>query len=219
MLTADPAADPAAVYAALVDWIEATPVGQLDALAPDEALISLLTARGWRYDHSAYDLLRRLDDGWVPPAPTWPARVAVDEYRPSMRDETHELIYVRAGYGDVVGHRFRDADEWERLFLTGRPEHELPVLARRDGRLVGVAVGRLFADGTGWVAQLAVDRAEQGSGIGTALMLESYARRRAEGATALGLAVSATNPHALRLYESIGLRVEREWRTYSRPPI
>ena len=91
------------------------------------------------------------------------------------------------------------------------------MLARRDGRLVGVAVGRMFSDGTGWVAQLAVDRSEQGNGIGTAVMLESYARRRAEGATTLGLSVSATNRGALRLYESIGLRVEREWQTFHRP--
>ena len=49
-------------------------------------------------------------------------------------------------------------------------------------------------------------------------MLESYARRTADGATALGLGVSATNPDALRLYESVGLRVEREWRTLHHRP-
>ena len=193
------------------------PVEQVDVLDQDEALRALLAERGWTYHHSAFDLTRRLDDGWTPPAPQWPAGVQVADYDrgPAGRGARADLRPVRVRRRPRPPHPRRR--EWERLFLHGRPDHELPVLARRDGRLVGVAVGRLFSDGTGWVAQLAVDRAEQGSGIGTAVMLESFARRRAEGATALGLSVSATNRGALRLYESIGLRVEREWQTFHRP--
>ncbi len=217
-ILADPTADdPSAAYAALLPWVEGQHVEQVDVLERDEPLRALLAAYGWTYQHSAFDLTRRLDAAWAPPAPRWPAGVELAEFDEALRDEVHELIYVRSGYADVPGHRTRDAAEWERLFLRGRPTHELPVLARRDGRLVGVAVGRMFSDGTGWVAQLAVDRSEQGSGIGTALMLESYARRRAEGAATLGLSVSATNRGALRLYESIGLRVEREWQMFHRP--
>ncbi|GMA86894.1 hypothetical protein GCM10025868_21440 [Angustibacter aerolatus] len=79
---------------------------------------------------------------------------------------------------------------------------------------VGVVLGKVFSDGTGWVAHLAVDRARQGRGLGRALLLRALRDRAAAGATRLGLAVSGANRDALRLYLSVGLEVEREWLTY-----
>ena len=81
-ILADPTGDdPAAAYAALLPWLEAQPVEQVDALERDEPLRALLADRGWTYDHSAFDLTRRLDDGWTPPAPQWPAGVQVADVR------------------------------------------------------------------------------------------------------------------------------------------
>jgi len=88
------------------------------------------------------------------------------------------------------------------------------VLAWRGDRLVGASIGRIFADGTGWIAQLAVARDERGNGLGRALLLDSLRRRQAGGATALGLQVQADNRNALNLYLNTGLQIDREWMEY-----
>ena len=88
------------------------------------------------------------------------------------------------------------------------------MLAWRAERLVGVALGKTFSDGTGWVSQVAVARDQQGRGIGSALLTEAFRRRLGAGATQIGLGVSAANPHALRLYQRLGLEIDREWMAY-----
>jgi ribosomal protein S18 acetylase RimI-like enzyme len=75
-------------------------------------------------------------------------------------------------------------------------------------------LGTTFSDGMGWVAQLAVPRDMRGRGIGSALLAEAMHRRLTGGATQLGLGVSAANPDALRLYERLGFRIDREWMAY-----
>jgi len=90
------------------------------------------------------------------------------------------------------------------------------VLAWRGNRLVGVALGRTFSDGTGWVSQVAVSRDQQGQGVGRALIIEAFRRRLAGGATRLGLGVSAANQDALRLYLRLGLAIDREWMLHHR---
>jgi ribosomal protein S18 acetylase RimI-like enzyme len=132
--------------------------------------------------------------------------------------EVHRLVYEEAGWGDVPGHTMRDLDEWLDLFVTGEDPAQ-QVVARSDGRLVGAALGKVFPDGTGWVAQVAVRRDQQGRGLGTALLAEAFARRAAAGATQVGLGVSATNPGALRLYRRLGLDIEREWMVHRLPQV
>lgn len=58
---------------------------------------------------------------------------------------------------------------------------------------------------------------ERGRGLGRAMLLEALRRRVAGGATSLGLSVQATNRGALGLYLDVGLRVDREFRTYRAP--
>lgn len=55
------------------------------------------------------------------------------------------------GWADVPGHTVRDLDEWVDLFVAGE-DPDQQVVAQADGRPVGVALGKVFPDGTGWVA-------------------------------------------------------------------
>ncbi|MDT7574370.1 MAG: hypothetical protein QOH17_703, partial [Pseudonocardiales bacterium] len=121
------------------------------------------------------------------------------------------LIYVDAGWAEVPGHPARTYQEWREIFVTDKEDPAQQVLASRDGNLVGVAMGRLFSDGAGWVSQLAVAKPERGHGLGRALLLEALRRRMAAGATLLGLSVQGANRGALGLYLSVGLTVDREW--------
>ncbi len=130
----------------------------------------------------------------------------------------HRLIYVDAGWADVPGHPDRPFDQWREIFVTDKEEPEQQVLAWRDGRLVGVSMGRIFSDGAGWVSQLAVAKSERGRGLGRALLLESLRRRVAAGATLLGLSVQAANRGAIGLYLDVGPRpIDREWQ-HCTPP-
>ena len=217
-LTVDPDADAPALYDHLLPWLEQRAVQQLEVLDRDTALRAALEAHDWTYRYSAFDLRRSYAD-WTPPEPVWGDGITARDFRPDDVAAVHHLVYVDAHWTDEPGHFPRPVPEWERLFLTGRAQDELPILARRGERIVGAAIGRTFSDGTGWINQLAVAEDERGHGIGTALMAAYFDRRRAAGATSAGLGVMASNRQALRLYERFGLRITREYLAYAPPAV
>lgn len=216
-LVVDPDLDPVPAYDDLVPWLAAGGARSIDALAHDVALLDALARHGWEHSVSQYELIRAVD-GWVLDAPAWPAGVHVTDVRSEDAAAVHQLVYERAHWASVPGHGNRDLEQWQALFLGPDVDPAQQVLAWRGDELVGAALGKTFSDGAGWVAQLAVAGPEQGRGLGRALLLEAFGRRGAAGATSLGLGVSAANPDALRLYLSVGLEVDREWRTHSPTP-
>jgi ribosomal protein S18 acetylase RimI-like enzyme len=208
-----PAADLVAVHADVLTWLRDCGVRSLEALSGDVLLAESLQRNGWEHHLSSFELIRDVGDDWPLPTPSWPAGVAVTDLTADDEPAVHELVYDRAGWASVPGHSQRALQEWRHLFVADSTPDQL-VVARRGPEVVGAALGKVFSDGTGWVAQLAVAREEQKQGLGRALLLEAFRRRVAAGATRLGLAVSAENAHALGLYLGIGLAVDREWRTY-----
>ena len=216
-LLVDPTADVDAAAAALelVRWLDRSGADLLEVLWRDTILLDVLVAEGWQHVRSQFELVRPATDL---PAPEWPPGVTVSSLAddPEVTAEIHRLIYDEAGWADVPGHSLRDLAEWRGLFLNGE-DLEQQVVASESGRPVGVALGKVFPDGTGWVAQVAVRRDQQGRGLGSALLAEAFARRAAAGATQVGLGVSAANTGALRLYQRLGLTVDREWMAHRRP--
>ena len=202
----DPAVDAVSACRDLVAWLARGGVVQVEALSRDATLRDALAEHGWVHVRSQFELVRPADGL---PAPDWPEGVTATSLGDDA-SEVHRLVYEEAGWADVPGHTVRDLDEWVDLFVTGE-DPDQQVVARADGRVVGVAVGKVFPDRTGWVAQVAVHRDQRGRGLGTALLAEAFARRVAAGATQVGLGVSATNPDALRLYRRLGLEIDREW--------
>lgn len=207
-----PGVDAVAACRDLVAWLGRSGAVQVEALWQDATMLEALAARDWTHVRSQFELVRPADHL---PVPAWPDGVTVSSLGEDDA-EVHHLVYEEAGWQDMPGHTVRGLDEWRDLFVTGEDPAQ-QVVARQDGRLVGVALGKVFADGTGWVAQLAVRRDQQGRGLGTALLAEAFARRVAAGATRVGLGVSATNAHALRLYQRLGLTVDREWMVHQAP--
>jgi ribosomal protein S18 acetylase RimI-like enzyme len=201
--------DPLPAVAALVAWLREGGHHQVETYAGDTRRIAWLEAHGFTYRRSSFDLQRGID----PPlrAAAWPSDVVIARYRPGEEDEAvHTLVYADAAWAEVPGHAQRSLEAW-RSMLT--PDYRGWV-ARRDGRLVGWVVGRVFSDGRGWIQQLAVARPARGAGLGRALLLHALADLRAHGATSLALGVQADNENALRLYREVGLEVTREWRVY-----
>jgi ribosomal protein S18 acetylase RimI-like enzyme len=213
-LLVDPDIAPQAVHAELIAWFARRPTAKVVALARDEALRAALVERGWTHTRSSFDLLRPVTDDWELPAPSWPASVTARGLDDGDAAAVHTLIYEDAAWAEVPGHPYRDLAEWKSIFLTDTVLPEQQVLAWRGEQLIGAAMGRTFSDGTGWVSQLAVATGERGRGLGRALLLEALRRRRAGGATALGLSVQADNRGALGLYLDVGLAIDREWMEY-----
>ncbi len=145
-----------------------------------------------------FDLLRPVSNDWEIAEPVWPAGVETREFSPADAEAIHQLIYVDAGWAEVPGHPHREFADWQPIFITEHTRPEVQTLAWRGDRLVGVAMGRIFSDGTGWIAQLAVAKGERGRGLGRALLLDGLRRRRDAGAIMLGLSVQASQPQRAR---------------------
>ena len=217
LVLVDPAVDPEPLLAQLVPWCTAQEqVHQLDALDRDHALIAALAEHGWTHSRSAFDLIRDVTPDWELAPPQWPAGIDVRSLGPDDAEALYRLIYTDAAWAEIEGHNQRPFDEWRGIFLTADSPPEQQVLAWRDGALVGAALGRIFSDGAGWVAQLAVARSARRQGLGRALLLEAFRRHVAAGATKLGLSVQAGNRAALDLYLGVGLAIDREWLIYRR---
>lgn len=216
VLVVEPDADPEPILAILLPWFADAP-GRTEVLGRDESAIAAIEAAGWTYDTSTFDLLVAVDSELALAEPEWPDGVVARELNAADVAAIHRLIYVDAGWAEVPGHPARSFDEWRRIFITGNTIPSQQVIAWRGERIVGVAMGRTWDDGTGWVAQLATAKDERGRGLGRAMLLEALRRRVAAGATSLGLSVQASNERALKLYLDAGLKIDREFRTYAAP--
>lgn len=217
MLVVDPDVALEPIYADLLAWLAERPGTTASALSRDQAFRSALEDRGWRHANSAFELSRAFTPDWVIAEPVWPEGVAVRAYRDEDAPSVHRLIYVDSGWAEIAGHHERDFEQWRGIFANKHTVPAQQVLAWRGERLVGIAMGRTFADGTGWVSQLAVAKDERGHGLGRALLLEALRRRRDGGATSVGLGVSEVNRGALELYLRVGLEIKREWMEYACP--
>ncbi len=219
----DPRADPSAdlahdhlpqIHDLLLPWFRLAGVRSVDALDRDQPLRRSLERHGWQHERSSFELIREVAVGPRLARPNGPDDVRPTVMRPGDEPVADETIYRGAGWADVPGHPSRDYQEWCDLFLGDRVPADQHLLAWRGERLVGMLIGRIFSGHIAWVSQLAVVRDQRGAGLGRALLLESFGRRTAAGATHLGLSDETDNAKILRLYLDVGLVVEREWMNY-----
>ena len=212
-LTIDPDVAPRTVLDEILPWLTERRA-RVEVFSRDEPLRVALADVGWSHLQSSFDLVRSADGIWLD-EPQWPVGVTVTDFSAATPEQVHQLIYADAGWAEVPGHIARSFEDWSRIFVSDKDLPEQQVLAWRDGVLVGVATGRIFADGSGWIGQLAVARSQRRTGLGRALLLEGLRRRVAAGATTVGLGVQAANAGAIALYTGVGLEVVREWQVYA----
>jgi ribosomal protein S18 acetylase RimI-like enzyme len=208
-------ADPAVVAEAadeLVSWLrEQRETFELMAFAGDRERVVVLERHGLGHRRSVFSMLRPAAAGPLPEA-TFPEGYDVAPYRFGDDDEAvHRLIYTDAAWASVPGHAERDLRSWREAERSCTSLF----LARREGRPAGWVTGRLLDNGRGYVSMLAVAGSERGRGLGRALLLHGLSDLERAGARDLALGVQAQNDAALELYRSVGLEVEREWRTYA----
>lgn len=196
----------------LLPWLrERCNVVELMTFAGDMVRVEAFERHGLRHRRSSFLLSRAGSVGPVPAA-RFPDGVEVAPYRLGDHDEAvHRLIYVDAAWASVPGHAERELDQWRDT--VGRCRSAF--LARRNGRAVGWVAGRVLASGRGYVDMLAVAMGERHRGLGRAFLLRAFIDLQQAGGRDLTLGVEAENEAALGLYRSVGLEVEREWRSYA----
>lgn len=81
---------------------------------------------------------------------------------------------------------------------------------RRDtGRLCGMSLASVVANGTGHITQVCVSPDVRGEGVGYELMARSLAALAAQGCRRVSLTVTSSNRGAIRLYEQMGFVTRR----------
>ena len=105
-------------------------------------------------------------------------------------------------------------ERWHQRLTERGADYAQIYLADLDGAAVGLLISsRKFEEdeNAGYVRTLGVLPAARGRGVGTALLRDSFARGAREGRRAVLLHVDVANvTGALRLYESVGMRVVLE---------
>lgn len=92
------------------------------------------------------------------------------------------------------------------------------LLARLGGEAVGCGAMRMLGDGRAEVKRMYVRSADQGAGVGRAILARLEAEARARGATGLVLEMGDSQPAAARLYEAFGFRPVPCWGEYRATP-
>jgi len=174
------------------------------ALGADAAAGGLLRAHGYEPANRYLELAVELDG---PPEPFVAAGIAVQPFRPEDARVFHRTIdEAFAENWDFVSTPF---EEWHELRVANG-DMSYSFLAREGDTVAGAIRCEPDRRGLGWVATLGVLPPWRGRGVGRALLLHAFRAFWDGGQPNVGLGVAADNDAALRLYESVGLRVEAE---------
>jgi mycothiol synthase len=161
----------------------------------------LASAAGLTRTRSLWQLRRPLQDLQLP-APVLPAGVTVRSFEPG--DESAWLAVNAAAFADHPEQgRWTISDLSQRMTEPWFDPAGLLVAVRGE-RMVGFHWMKVEQPDEGEVYVLGVDPAEQGTGLGRALLLIGLRQLRDRGLSQVTLYVEESNVGARRLYSSIG---------------
>lgn len=208
------------VGAALVDWCSRTAAAQggttVGQTVPDsdEAAAALLGARGWSPLWTSWVL--ELPPGAVVPTRPLPPGYRLRDLVPG-RDEQAAYRVVEDAFSEWPDREPTSYEDWSATVVRrpGFAPWHLLLVEAEDGSLVG-ACHLLPSGTTGWVGQLAVDRAHRGRGLGQALLAEAFGRAAARGFSRSELSTDSRTG-ALTLYERLGMRVKEAFTHWATP--
>jgi len=214
------------IGSALIRWTEARAADHLATAPPELRVVlnnatsarnpgatALLTANGYAPVRYFWQMRAHLDA--PPPAPQWPAGIAV---RPVVSEADVRAVYeaLEESFRDHWGHHPRTFEEWQRDNKDA-PDHSLWFLAMDGEQVAGAAVCRMFLETIGWVGSLGVRRPWRGKGLGKAMLRHVMTEFYGRGTTTIGLGVDAANPTgATRLYERAGMGVKSEYAVFQK---
>jgi ribosomal protein S18 acetylase RimI-like enzyme len=83
-----------------------------------------------------------------------------------------------------------------------------------DGRLCGLCLTSMVAEGIGHITQVCVGSWVRGAGVGYELLRQSLAGLREAGCRKVSLTVTTSNSDAIRLYQRTGFETRRQFSAY-----
>jgi mycothiol synthase len=177
-------------------------------LATDRAAAALLEANGYRDVAHYYVMTIELEE--PPPEPEWPEGL---EPRPFEREHAY-------AFWAADDEAFQDEHDYEsepfeefvpRWLESPRFDPQLWTAVWDGDEIAATLIADLKRFGAGWVAGLGVRRPWRRRGLGRALLLRAFGQLYERGDRRVSLNVHTENPTgATRLYESVGMKVERE---------
>jgi mycothiol synthase len=187
--------------------------------ADDEQYAATLRSRGFRYARTFNDLRIDLPSD-EPVEQSSLVDVEVTGFTGTDEDWRQLHVVMNRGFADHWGFAPTTCADF-RADAEAEPHGDRPQwrVAVADERLVGAAraSGRNAEVRGGWIAELAVLPEYRGRGVARALLRASFEAYRQVGRDWVGLAVdSANGTGAVRLYESVGMRLERQIYAYER---
>jgi mycothiol synthase len=183
-------------------------VRELWTIAHDPDALPLLHGAGFRLERTGE--LLALDDPAVVAPPEWPAGIRLDT---SLRGRRLADALVEAcdrSYAHLAHYRGATRSQVARVLAHADADPALCLLAFRDGEPVGFSfclAERRAGVVEGWVHDLGVAPAEQGLGLGRALLHQGILALRERGAGRVLLGVDAANHRARNLYGRTGFRL------------
>jgi mycothiol synthase len=206
---------------AAVGWAEAATrdrgLGVLRAVtSPDSPAARYLAAHGYRPIRHSFRM--RIDLDGPPPAPSWPAGIAVAAMEPG--EERAVFDALEDAFADHWEWAPNVFEEWEH-YLVDAPDFDpsLWLVAREGSEIAGASICRYApgVTGLGWVRELGVRPAWRRRGLGSALLVASFGLFWSRGTKAVGLGVDGENTTgAVRLYERAGMRVVHRFDSYEK---
>jgi len=177
-------------------------------LATDGAAAALLEANGYRDVAHYYVMTIELEER--PPEPVWPEGL---EPRPFERE--HARAFWAAddeAFQDDADYESEPFEEFvTRRLESPRFDPELWTAVWDGDEIAATLIVNQKRFGVGWIGGLGVRRPWRRRGLGRALLLRAFGQLYERGERRVSLNVHTENPSgATRLYESIGMRVERE---------
>jgi mycothiol synthase len=161
----------------------------------------------------AWDVwLMGIDLGDSLPPPHWADDVIVRTFREEDAAELKELL--DAAYAEEPHHTPLPFEDWK-TFMLGDPSFDPGCwfLAEADGELVAAALNWK----EGFVKDLVVHPGHRRRGLGEALMRHTFREFRRRGAARVTLKTDSVNPtEAWRLYERLGMQVERTYEVFEK---
>ena len=150
-----------------------------------------------------------------PPEPQWPAGVTVRTLRNDAEIATVFCV-VEEAFRDHWGEREPTLQEWTHRWREGGLDPRLWLIAESGDTIAGVSLCRL-RQGTGHVHTLGVLRPYRRTGLGLALLRQSFAEFYRRGVTTVDLGVDAESlTGATRLYQRAGMHEASRFAVYSK---
>jgi len=185
------------------------------SFASDRPYAAVLTAAGFGVVRRFYRMVLPVDPDRPPPLPKPPPGVQVRVVDATAERDLRRLHAVSmSSFAELWGHTDRTFAEWvERLDASSGRDPSQWWLAEAEGEPAGLLLGDETHAGQGesYVRTLGVLPEHRGRGIGATLLRTAFAEAARRGRTAVALGVDSANPTgATRLYESVGMSVQRE---------